>query len=94
MSSGSVDPRWSVVVCAYTFERLELTSACIRAVLAQPEQPEVIVVTDHNDELGEALRIRFPGLTVDLECSAAWSWWRAQHRGRCRFRRPGGVRRR
>jgi GT2 family glycosyltransferase len=62
--SGSVDPRWSVVVCAYTFERLELTSACIRAVFAQPELPEVIVVTDHNDELGEALRMRFPGATV------------------------------
>jgi len=56
------DPGWSVVVCSYTFERLELTSACIWAVLAQPERPEVIVVTDHNDELGEALRTRFPGV--------------------------------
>ena len=53
--SRSVDARWSVVVCAYTFERLELTSACVRAVLAQPEQPEVIVVTDHN--VRETLRI-------------------------------------
>lgn len=66
MKSRSVDddPGWSVVVCAYTFERLELTSACIWAVLAQPERPEVIVVTDHNDELGEALRTRFPGVNV------------------------------
>ena len=64
MKSRSVDTGWSVVVCAYTFERLELTSACIRAVLAQPERPEVIVVTDHNDELGEALRTRFPGVAV------------------------------
>ena len=64
MKSRSVDAGWSVVVCAYTFERLELTSACIRAVLAQPERPEVIVVTDHNDELGEALRTRFPGVAV------------------------------
>ena len=64
MRSRSVDARWSVVVCAYTFERLELTSACVRAVLAQPEQPEVIVVTDHNDDLGEALRMRFPDVTV------------------------------
>jgi glucosyl-dolichyl phosphate glucuronosyltransferase len=55
---------WSVVVCAYTFDRLALTSACIGAVLAQPERPEVIVVTDHNDELGEELRRRFPGVTV------------------------------
>jgi hypothetical protein len=62
--SRSVVAGWSVVVCAYTFERLELTSACIRAVLAEPERPEVIVVTDHNDELGKALRTRFPGVTV------------------------------
>jgi hypothetical protein len=62
--SRSVDPAWSVVVCAYTFERLELTSACIRAVLAQPARPEVIVVTDHNDKLGEALRTRFTLVTV------------------------------
>jgi hypothetical protein len=33
-------------------------------VLAQPERPEVIVVTDHNDELGETLQTRFPGVTV------------------------------
>ena len=64
MRSRSADLRWSVVVCAYTFERLELTSACIRAVLSQPERPEVIIVTDHNDELGNVLRTRFPGVTV------------------------------
>lgn len=64
MKSSSIDAGWSVVVCAYTFDRLKLTSACIQAVLAQPERPEVIVVTDHNDELGEALRTRFPGVTV------------------------------
>jgi Glycosyl transferase family 2 len=59
-----VEPGWSVIVCAYTFERLELTTACLRAVLDQPERPEVIVVTDHNDELGDVLRTRFPGVTV------------------------------
>jgi hypothetical protein len=64
VGSRSVRPGWSVVVCAYTFERLELTSACIKAVVAQPERPEVIVVTDHNDELGAVLRSRFPGVTV------------------------------
>jgi hypothetical protein len=62
--SRSDDPGWTVIVCAYTFERLELTSACLRAVLAQPERPEVIVVTDHNDELGDVLQTRFPGVTV------------------------------
>ena len=64
MESESARTRWSVVVCAYTFDRLELTSACIRAVLAQPERPEVIVVTDHNDELGTELRERFPTVRV------------------------------
>ena len=64
MEPDSAETRWSVVVCAYTFERLELTTACIRAVLAQPERPEVIVVTDHNDELGTALRERFPTVRV------------------------------
>jgi Glycosyl transferase family 2 len=62
--SRSVDPGWTVIVCAYTFDRLELTSACLRAVLAQPERPEVIVVTDHNNELGDVLQTRFPGVTV------------------------------
>ncbi len=61
---NSRSARWSVVVCAYTFDRLALTSTCVRAVLAQPERPEVIVVTDHNDELGDELRRRFPGVTV------------------------------
>jgi GT2 family glycosyltransferase len=64
VESESTRTRWSVVVCAYTFERLEVTSACIRAVLAQPEQPDVIVVTDHNDELGAELRDRFPTVLV------------------------------
>jgi glucosyl-dolichyl phosphate glucuronosyltransferase len=61
---ASPDTGWSVIVCAYTFERLELTTACIRAVMEQPERPEVIVVTDHNDELGRALQERFPTVRV------------------------------
>jgi glycosyltransferase involved in cell wall biosynthesis len=59
-----MDTTWSVVVCAYTFERLELTTACVRAVVAQRERPEVIVVTDHNDDLGSVLQARFPKVHV------------------------------
>ena len=64
MKSASPDTGWSVIVCAYTFERLELTTACVRAVMDQPERPEVIVVTDHNDELGRVLQERFPTVRV------------------------------
>jgi GT2 family glycosyltransferase len=60
----SDDPRWSVVVCAYTFDRFELTSACLQAALDQPERPEVILVTDHNDALGEALQAQFAQVRV------------------------------
>ena len=57
-------PRWSVVVCAYTWDRLEQTTDCLRAVLAQPERPEVILVVDHNDSLEQAMRARFPAVDV------------------------------
>jgi glycosyltransferase involved in cell wall biosynthesis len=64
VESASPDTGWSVIVCAYTFERLELTTACIRAVMEQPERPEVIVVTDYNDDLGRVLQERFPTVRV------------------------------
>jgi len=56
--------RWTVVVCAYTWDRFDQTVACVEAALAQPERPEVIVVADHNDALGGALAGRLPGATV------------------------------
>jgi len=56
--------RWSVVVCAYTFERLRWTADCLHAVAKQPEQPEVFVIVDHNEPLRRELQARFPALRV------------------------------
>ncbi|MFW0786031.1 glycosyltransferase family 2 protein [Gordonia sp. CPCC 206044] len=47
----------SVVVCAYTHRRWNDICAAITSVVKQDELPaELIVVTDHNDELGDDLR--------------------------------------
>ncbi len=61
MKSGSM----SVIVCAYTWDRLELTLACLDGVAAQTHAAaEVIVVVDHNPELkAELTRVR-PDVTV------------------------------
>lgn len=61
---SGVATRWSVVVCAYTWDRLEQTSDCLRAALAQPEAPHVILVVDHNDALAAELGRRFPTVAV------------------------------
>lgn len=54
-------PTTSVVVCAHTMRRLDVTVRCVRAVLAQvPAPDEVVVVVDHNDELRAALAERLP----------------------------------
>jgi hypothetical protein len=55
---------WSVVVCAYTFERLEWTTECLSAVLAQLQDPQLIVVVDHNEGLRQELERRFPLVQV------------------------------
>lgn len=47
----------AVVVCAHTMRRLELTTKCVRSVLAGTLVPnEMIVVIDNNLELEVALR--------------------------------------
>ena len=57
--------RLSVVVCAFTFDRLELTTRCVHSVLSQEPPPErVIVVIDHNEALFAAMKRRFPDVTV------------------------------
>jgi glucosyl-dolichyl phosphate glucuronosyltransferase len=56
--------RWSVVVCAYTWDRFEQTVRCVEAALAQPAAPEVVLVTDHNDPLADALGRRLPNVSV------------------------------
>ena len=65
MSERSSVPSRSVVVCAYTLDRLALTERCLTATLAQDPPPdEVILVADHNDELARELRSRLPGVDV------------------------------
>lgn len=55
----------SVIVCAYTLDRLALTEACLDAVLAQEPAPDqVIAVIDHNTGLADRLSDRFPGIDV------------------------------
>jgi glucosyl-dolichyl phosphate glucuronosyltransferase len=51
----------SVVVCAFSAQRLEQTVECVNSVLAQlPDRGEVIVVVDHNEKLRDDLRSRLP----------------------------------
>ena len=58
-------PTRSVIVCAYTLERLSLTERCIKAVLDQDPAPDqVIAVIDHNDPLRARLRETFS--TIDV----------------------------
>jgi GT2 family glycosyltransferase len=55
----------AVVMCVYTMERLETIERGLRAVLAQEPRPdEVVVVTDHNEELRDLLAARFPDIKV------------------------------
>jgi cellulose synthase/poly-beta-1,6-N-acetylglucosamine synthase-like glycosyltransferase len=55
----------SVIMCAYTLDRLDTIEAGLRAVLAQEPRPdEVIVVADHNDELCALIAERFPEVKV------------------------------
>ena len=55
----------TVVVCAYTLERLALTERCLAATLAQDPPPEqVVAVIDHNPELLDRLAASFPTVEV------------------------------
>ena len=58
-------PRLSVVVCAFSVARLELTLASVAALLTQDPAPdEVIVVVDYNEALLAMLAERIAGATV------------------------------
>lgn len=67
-TAGATAPRpnvrWSVVVCAYTWDRFEQTVRCVEAVLAEPAAPEVVLVIDHNGPLGDALGRRLPNVLI------------------------------
>jgi GT2 family glycosyltransferase len=57
--------RVSVIICAFTFDRLSSTVVAARSAVGQDPAPlEVIVVIDHNDELADRLARELPDLTV------------------------------
>lgn len=65
MSDLPYSPTRTVIVCAYTLDRLALTRACLEAVRAQTPPPDqVVLVVDHNDELARTLGPIFPGVEV------------------------------
>jgi glucosyl-dolichyl phosphate glucuronosyltransferase len=57
-------PTVSVIVCAYTMRRWDDVQSAVESVRAQPEDPEVVLVIDHSDELLAAARDRWPELRV------------------------------
>jgi len=65
------DSRSTVIVCAYTLDRLELTKRCLRAVLAQEPRPDqIVLVADHNPELATRLAEAFPDVEVVANAGA------------------------
>jgi len=55
------NPKVSVIICAYTMERLNDIHEAVDSVLAQTFSPhEVIVSVDHNEELYQVLKDRLP----------------------------------
>jgi len=51
----------SVIICAYTMERLHDIYEAVDSVLAQTQKPdEIIVSVDHNEELFQKLRAELP----------------------------------
>jgi glycosyltransferase involved in cell wall biosynthesis/GT2 family glycosyltransferase len=62
---GQALPSISVVICAFTLERLEVLGEAIGSILAQTTPArEVVVVIDHNPEMLEESRARWPAATV------------------------------
>ena len=58
-------PSTSVIVCAYAWERLPLTLACLDQVQAQvPAPAEVLVVVDHNPGLADEIAAQRPSIRV------------------------------
>ena len=63
VSSGP--PTISIVVCAFTPERLEVLGEAVESLRAQTMQPhEVVLVIDHAPELLEEVRRRWPDLKI------------------------------
>lgn len=55
----------TVIICAYTEVRWQLTQAAVESVLAQEPAPkQLLLVIDHNERLATRARREFPDLTV------------------------------
>jgi glycosyltransferase involved in cell wall biosynthesis/GT2 family glycosyltransferase len=65
ISDASTAPSISVVICAYTLDRLDRIEAAIGSLRAQTVAPEeIVLVIDHSPELEAACRERWPGIRV------------------------------
>ncbi len=61
MESSSNTIKVSVVICAYTAERLKDIREAVASVLAQTLKPhEVIVAVDNNEDLFQKLKAELP----------------------------------
>lgn len=71
MTVGDAGLAVSVVICAYSEQRWELTRAAVNSVLGQSPRPlQVLLVVDHNADLAARARRELPELTV-LESDGA-----------------------
>src|SRR5699024_6373706 len=62
--AGSV-PTFSVLICAYTMDRLPIMDEAIQSVRSQTRPPvEVLLVIDHSSELLEEAARRWPDVRV------------------------------
>ncbi|HPX36634.1 MAG TPA: glycosyltransferase family 2 protein [Mycobacterium sp.] len=60
-----MSPTCAVVICAYTDQRWDVTLAAVASVLnQQPPPQELILVVDHNPELGARFIESLPGVRV------------------------------
>ena len=61
----SAPPSVSVVICAFTLERIDRIEAAIESVAAQTVPPEeIVLVIDHSPELEAEARRRWPEVRV------------------------------
>jgi glucosyl-dolichyl phosphate glucuronosyltransferase len=65
LQQSEADRRVSVIICAFSTERMELLSQCVASVTHQRYSPaEIILVIDHNSQLLEGARRAFTGVQV------------------------------
>jgi len=66
------NPKVSVIICAYTMERLNDIHEAVNSVLIQTLKPhEVILAVDHNQELHQELKDHFPPEIKIVESNGA-----------------------